>query len=89
MFAGTGEREGNILNSFMQNLYYYRRREGLSQIEFAKRLGVTPHTVANYESGRTAPTMEIVIRIAHVLNISTDQLLGYTLTLNKDKYISR
>lgn len=63
---------------FAQNLYYYRRQENMSQSKLAKRLGVTPHTIANYEGGRTAPSMDMVMKLAHALNISTDQILGYS-----------
>jgi transcriptional regulator with XRE-family HTH domain len=31
-----------------------RLKSGLTQKEFARRLGVTAHTVANWEAGRTA-----------------------------------
>ncbi len=56
------------------NILLYRRRAGLTQAQLAARLGVTPNTIANYENGKTTPPMETVIRIAHILNISTDQL---------------
>ncbi len=65
------------MNTFMQNLKYYRCREHISQAMLAEKLHVTSHTIANYESGRTEPSMEMVIRIAHALDVTTDQLLGY------------
>ena len=57
-------------------LKYYRELKGFSIKELAFLLQVSPATVTNYETGNTFPTMDMVIRLAHILNTSTDQLLG-------------
>ncbi|MEE0944937.1 MAG: helix-turn-helix transcriptional regulator [Clostridia bacterium] len=57
-------------------LQYYRELNRLSIRELAFLLQVSPATVINYEKGNTFPTMDMVIRLAHILNTSTDQLLG-------------
>jgi len=56
---------------------YYRRLAGFSQKELAFLLGVSTVTIQNYESGKTSPSMETVVSLAHILSISTDQLLEY------------
>lgn len=69
------------MKAFTNQLLYYRRCEGINQSELADRLGVTEKTIANYENGRTEPTMDMVIRLAHALNITTDQLLAFELPI--------
>ena len=47
-----------------------------SQVEIAKRLGVTKQTVSNWENGNIQPSIEMLIRLARLFNVSTDYLLG-------------
>lgn len=58
-------------------LTYYRKLAGLTQAEIAQRLGVTMNTISNYEKGHTTPTMEVVVKLAHILGVTTDQLLDF------------
>ena len=57
-------------------LKYLRKREGISQAELALRLGVTPSTIGNYESGTRRPTYEIEEALADYFNVSVDFLRG-------------
>ena len=52
-----------------------RRQAGMSQAEFAKRLGISPSTVGMYEQGRREPALEILVSMARLLEVSTDYLL--------------
>lgn len=63
--------------NFGENLRYFREGKGISQRVLAERLGVSYRTVMNYETGKTMPSMETVVHIAHILSVSCDQLLGY------------
>ncbi len=56
---------------------HFRELAGLTQKELAAFLGVTKNTIVNYETGRSNPTMDIVVRMAHILNVTTDQLLSH------------
>lgn len=56
----------------------YRELAGFSVKELAFLLRVSPATIINYEKGRTFPSMDTVICIAHILGITTDQLLDYS-----------
>ena len=49
---------------------------GWSQVELAKRLKVAKQTVSNWENDNIQPSVEMLIRIAKIFNISTDYLLG-------------
>lgn len=53
-----------------------RKGEGLNQVEFSKKIGLTKQTVSNYETGTRQPGLDIILKISEVFNISTDYLLG-------------
>lgn len=63
---------------FADNLANARHVRGLSTAQLADAAGLDRTTVAHYESGRRFPSAEIIIRLADVLSISTDYLLGRT-----------
>ena len=67
------ERGGIMLGQNLQNL---RKNNRISQKEMAEKLGVNVHTYANWENDRTQPSIEILIKIAQMLNISMDTLCG-------------
>lgn len=46
-----------------------RLRAGLTQIQLAARIGVTPLTIRNYEQSRTSPTIDRLTEIAAVLRV--------------------
>ena len=53
-----------------------RKAIGLTQAEVAELLHVDRTSYAYYESGRTQPKNNTLIRIAYLYNISMDALLG-------------
>ena len=53
-------------------------KKGLSQLAFAKILGISQQTIGSWETGRTSPDLETLIKIASFFNVSTDYLLGVT-----------
>lgn len=56
---------------------FYRKRDGLSQRELAKKIGVSPSTIGMYESGKRFPTHEIEETLADLFNVSLNSLRGY------------
>lgn len=44
----------------------YRKRLGLTQVELAQKLDVTPQTVANWERGRTRLPAYAVLSLRHL-----------------------
>jgi transcriptional regulator with XRE-family HTH domain len=53
-----------------------RQQLGLSQIEVAEKLGITQQTYAGWERRTTALRPEYITRLAGVLNIPVEHLLG-------------
>ena len=49
---------------------------GWSQVDVAKRLGVAKQTVSNWENENIQPSIEMLIRLAKLFNVTTDYLLG-------------
>ena len=59
-----------------QYIRQYREERNLKQKQLAMRLGIERSTLAAYECDNRNPSYSVLIRIAEVLNTSTDQLLG-------------
>lgn len=63
-------------NNFANNLKLFRKNLGLKQIEIAEKIGVAKSTYSQYENGQREPNVLTIKKIANVLNISGDELLG-------------
>ena len=61
---------------FKDMLKYLREREHMSQRTLAKKIGVSPSAVGNYESGIRTPDFTIEEAIADLFNVSLDVLRG-------------
>ena len=48
---------------------------GMSQKELAERIGIAKSVISFYESGDRFPSYDVLIKIAHIFNVSTDYLL--------------
>ena len=53
-----------------------REMRGLTQKYVAISLGVKAPSVSDWEKGKTKPTLENLIALSKLLNVSTDTLLG-------------
>lgn len=58
-------------------LQYLRELHDMKQQEVADALGVSRSTYANYESGRRAPDINILMHLADIYGISLDELTGH------------
>jgi len=64
-----------------------RRRAHLSQGELAHRLGMRQGPVSNLEQGKNLPSAQVLVRLASILNATTDQILragAYTTPAQSD-----
>lgn len=62
--------------SFKDMLKYYRERDGLSQSQLAKIIGVSSSTISMYEVGKREPDFETEEKIADYFNVSLSNLRG-------------
>lgn len=53
-----------------------RINRGLSQAELAKIIDVSQQTVAKWETGGATPNPKTILKIANILEVTTDDLLG-------------
>ena len=61
---------------FHTNLRNLREMQGYSQKKFAELLEIPVTTYRNHENTLREPSYDILINIAKLLNVSTDELLG-------------
>lgn len=64
------------MNIFGKRLAELRQKKGLSQYEFAEKIGFSRGQVGNYEQGRREPDYETLNKIANFFKVSVDYLLG-------------
>jgi transcriptional regulator with XRE-family HTH domain len=62
---------------FGERLLAARQQAGLSQIQLAGKLGITQQTYAGWDRRTTALKPESISKLAEVLNVSVDYLLGH------------
>ncbi len=60
----------------MINLKIARIKKGLSQSELAEKIGVQSFSISRYETGSQYPSIETLLKMSEVLNVSVDHLLG-------------
>lgn len=58
------------------NIRHFRKQNNMSQDELAEKLGVSRQSVSLWENGQTQPTIENIIALSKLFNISSDALLG-------------
>lgn len=56
-------------NSFGEHLRHWRKSQGLSQLELALLANVSQRHLSFLESGRSAPTQEMILRLATVMEL--------------------
>lgn len=61
---------------FTNRLKQARMRSGISQKSLAEQLHISQQAYAKYETGASSPNPEMLGRIASILNVSTDELIG-------------
>ena len=61
---------------FYENLKLAREQKGLSQKDVAEKVGVAKSTYSLYESGNREPNVQTIKKLANVLDVSADELLG-------------
>lgn len=60
----------------MLNMKLARIAKGMSQSDLADKIGVKSYIISRYETGVNYPSVETLLRISEVLEVSVDYLLG-------------
>jgi len=66
------------MDLFIKRLQELLDDKDITQRELAQRIGVTEVTISRYLNGERKPRIEIISKIAEVLGVSIDYLLGYS-----------
>lgn len=61
---------------FSERLKTLRKEAGLTQVDVAEKLGISQPAYASWERGAKKPTQDNLVKIAQVLNVSVDYLVG-------------
>lgn len=64
-----------------------RKQHNLSQTELAKQLGASRTIVGNYERNENTPSIDMILKLAKVFNVSVDYLVGEGQLANYDKEV--
>ena len=73
---------------FSERLKALRNELGFTQTQIANQLNVTQQTYAKWESGKGKPRATTLEKLASLLKVSTDYLLGNTDIKNPEETIS-
>lgn len=69
-----------------RNIRRIRQQKGITQDDLAEQLFVTRQTVSNYETGRSKPDIDTLLRIAEILHVDLNEILyGPTIPANRKK----
>ena len=67
---------------FAKRVKELRLERGYSQEELGRLLGVKKQTVTHWEAGNNYPNSDTLVKMANLLDVSTDYLLG----INREKF---
>lgn len=76
----------DMLN-YGENLKIQRKQYGISQLELAKRTGISQQNINRWEKGTVIPNIDFCVKLADFYGISLDELVGrYFKEDNKTTY---
>lgn len=64
------------MNNFAENLKNLRKAKNLTQSELAEKLFTSPQTISRWESGDGEPSLDLLISLAEILDVSADRLIA-------------
>lgn len=70
------------MNRFGEKLRSLRQRQGLTQKQVSEMLGVSRPYVAKMERGEKIPNAPMILKIADIFGVTTDQLMRDELELD-------
>ena len=64
------------MSDFGNKLRFLRKSRGLTQMDLAREMDISPSAVGMYEQGNREPKVEMIIKASKFFSVSTDFLLG-------------
>ena len=64
------------MSDFGTTIRRLRKQKGLTQKELSDMLGIKQTTYSDWESGKTEPKINVLVRFAELYHTTTDKLLG-------------
>ena len=64
------------MNNFAENLKNLRKSKNLTQTELAEKLFTSPQTISRWESGDGEPSIDLLISLAEILDVSVSRLIS-------------
>lgn len=65
-----------------ERIKFLREQKGMTQVDLAKRLGITRSSVNAWEMGISVPSTQYIVELAGIFKVSTDYLLGVDTTVS-------
>ncbi|HBF67791.1 MAG TPA: hypothetical protein DDW20_00505 [Firmicutes bacterium] len=62
-------------NRKLRNLELYRKRNNLSQIKLAEKIGIKRYRIADWEQGRSEPSISMLKKLSDTLGVSIETLI--------------
>jgi len=63
---------------FAERLKELREENNMTQEQLGKLLNVTKQAISSYEKGENEPSLDTLVKIAEIFNVSLDYLFGRT-----------
>ena len=70
--------------SITNNLTFYRKKNGLTQGQLGELLHVSAQAISKWENGQAEPSIEMILKLAEIYHITTDELLGANAPASED-----
>ncbi len=70
------ENEATLRKYFANNLAYYRKALGLTQIELAEKLNYSDKSVSKWERGEGLPDLAVTAQIADIFGLTVNDLIA-------------
>ena len=77
--------KGGSHKMLRENLKIFRKRKGLTQENVAEALNVVRQTVSKWEKGISVPDADMLIRLAEILDVSVNELIGSSVADEKNE----
>lgn len=64
------------MNKFAERLKELRHEFKLTQDELAHQTNISQSAISMYEKGLQSPTIDVIIILCHLFNVTSDYLIG-------------